>query len=403
MAVKGKHALVFGASGLVGWGVVDQLLSNYPTQGTFSTVSALVNRPFNVEDSCWPERSPARPDLQLVSGVNLAGATVEDLEKLLKAEVKGIERVTHVFYFVLKSENDPGEEVRVNRDMLECAVGALNSLCPQLDFLVFPSGTKEYGIHIPSGVFTAPYDESMGPLPDRYQNSINYPALRAVLETASACKQWSWCDIRPDAVAWINQIGFVPNGSAFNLTAHWATYLSLFALVHGKGASVPFPGTQKAYRSLYNEASAATIAKCAIWAALHPNRTGGGQVFNIADQAKAESMNERWPVLANWFGLRGIAPRSSPADNDDQAREEVVLKPSEFIKKHGHLLEAKGVRSSAVFKGDFLDGYGYYLDFDRQLSLDKVRRAGFVEEVNPNDSWMRAFKMFKAAGMIAVD
>lgn len=114
-------------------------------------------------------------------------------------------------------------------------------------------------------------------------------------------------------------------------------------------------------------------------------------------------MNERWPVLANWFGLRGIAPRSSPADNDDQAREEVVLKPSEFIKKHGHLLEAKGVRSSAVFKGDFLDGYGYYLDFDRQLSLDKVRRAGFVEEVNPNDSWMRAFKMFKAAGMIAVD
>lgn len=99
MAVKGKHALVFGASGLVGWGVVDQLLSNYPTQGTFSTVSALVNRPFNVEDSCWPERSPARPDLQLVSGVNLAGATVEDLEKLLKAEVKGIERVTHVFYF----------------------------------------------------------------------------------------------------------------------------------------------------------------------------------------------------------------------------------------------------------------------------------------------------------------
>ncbi len=198
------------------------------------------------------------------------------------------------------------------------------------------------------------------------------------------------------------QIGFVPNGSAFNLTAHWANYLSLFALVHGKGASVPFPGTQKAYTSLYNEASAATIAKCAIWAALHPHHTRGGQVFNIADQAKAESMNERWPLLANWFGLRGIAPRSSPVDNDDQAREE-ALKPSEFIKKHGHLLEAKGVRSSAVFKGDFLDEYGYYLDFDRQLSLDKVRQAGFVEEVNPNDGWIRAFEMLKAADMIAVD
>lgn len=99
MAAKGKQALVFGASGLVGWGVVDQLLANYPAQGTFSTVSALVNRPFKVEDSFWAERSPERPDLQLVSGVNLAGATVEGVEKLLEAEVKGIENVTHVFYF----------------------------------------------------------------------------------------------------------------------------------------------------------------------------------------------------------------------------------------------------------------------------------------------------------------
>lgn len=99
MAAKGKHALVFGASGLIGWGVVDQLLSNYPAQGTFSTVSALVNRPLRVEDSFWPERSPATPDLQLVSGVNLAGTTIESLEKLLLREVRGIENVTHVFYF----------------------------------------------------------------------------------------------------------------------------------------------------------------------------------------------------------------------------------------------------------------------------------------------------------------
>lgn len=99
MAARGKQALVFGASGLAGWGVVDQLLSNYPAQGTFSTVSALVNRPFKVEDSFWPDRSPTRPDLQLVSGVNLARATGEDLEALLEAKVKGIKDVTHVFYF----------------------------------------------------------------------------------------------------------------------------------------------------------------------------------------------------------------------------------------------------------------------------------------------------------------
>lgn len=47
----GAHALVFGASGLAGWGVVDQLLENYPAEGTFSKVTALVNRPFSVAES----------------------------------------------------------------------------------------------------------------------------------------------------------------------------------------------------------------------------------------------------------------------------------------------------------------------------------------------------------------
>jgi len=47
------HALVFGASGVAGWSVVDQILSNYPREGTFSKVTALVNRPLNFEESYW--------------------------------------------------------------------------------------------------------------------------------------------------------------------------------------------------------------------------------------------------------------------------------------------------------------------------------------------------------------
>ena len=43
---------------------------------------------------------------------------------------------------VYKSETDPKEEVLANRKMLECAVGALDQLCPKLKFLVYPSGTK---------------------------------------------------------------------------------------------------------------------------------------------------------------------------------------------------------------------------------------------------------------------
>ncbi|KAL8775102.1 MAG: hypothetical protein Q9209_000581, partial [Squamulea sp. 1 TL-2023] len=286
-----------------------------------------------------------------------------------------------------KYEEKPEEEVKVVCGMLERTVGALNYLSPKLEFLVFPSGTKAYGIQIPGGVFQPPYDESMGPLPDDYQRTLNYPFMRTILEKASAGKSWTWCDIRPDAV-----IGFVPNGSAFNLTAHWATYLSLYRLIEGPEAKIPFPGSPAGYTSLYNEASADIIAKLAIWASLHPAEAGGGQIFNIADQAKPESMQTRWPKLAAYFGLEGVAPVED-GEGD-------VMTPSEYIRKHQGEAEKMGVKGSEVFKGQFLDTYGYYLDFDRQLNLEKVRKAGFREEVDPNASWFKAFERFKRAGMI---
>ncbi|KAL8698264.1 MAG: hypothetical protein Q9224_001925, partial [Gallowayella concinna] len=142
MAENRQHALVFGASGLIGWGIIDQLLSNYPSQGAFAKVTALVNRPLKLQDSFWPLESAGQPELQLVDGINLADGTVESTTNLLKAKVKGIEDVTHVFYFVYKYEEEPEDEVRVVCGMLERAVGALNQLSPKLEFLVFPSGTK---------------------------------------------------------------------------------------------------------------------------------------------------------------------------------------------------------------------------------------------------------------------
>jgi len=96
---RGYHALVFGASGLAGWGVVDQLLENYPTEGTFAKVTALVNRPLSVASSYWPSPSHTRPKLSLVSGVNLTEGAVEEFSALLQRNVEDIASVTHVFYF----------------------------------------------------------------------------------------------------------------------------------------------------------------------------------------------------------------------------------------------------------------------------------------------------------------
>ena len=90
-----NHAIVYGASGIIGWAVVDQLLSSYAhaDANPFSKVTAVTNRPLNPSETYWPEGGSHRPDLQLVSGVDLRGGV-----EALKKTVADIKTVTHVFY-----------------------------------------------------------------------------------------------------------------------------------------------------------------------------------------------------------------------------------------------------------------------------------------------------------------
>ncbi|KAJ7775665.1 hypothetical protein DFH07DRAFT_87802 [Mycena maculata] len=380
---KAAHAIVFGASGLAGWGVVEQLLENYPAQGTFYKVTAIVNRPMSIADSSWP--TPDSPALDLVTHVDLSEGSVEDFTALLKEKVKDIATVTHVYYFVYKHEDDAQVEINTNCGMLERVIGAVESLAPNFCFLAWPSGTLAYGIYKPGGgPFTAPYKEIMGrlPLPD----TNYYYAFEDILTERSKGKNWTWCEVRPDAI-----VGFTPNGSTYNLPAHWATYLALYRAIEGEGASVPYPGTRMGYDSKFNDASSEIIAKLAIWASLNPEKSGGGQLFNIADRAEPSSMRERWPALATHFGLVGVGPPSADA---------VVLKPGEYVLKHQDVLKAKCKKPNDVFGAAFLDRYGYFLTFDRQLSLDKIRAVGFHEELDPLQSWIKAFERFKRAGMV---
>lgn len=90
---------MFGASGVAGWAVVDQIFENYPKQGTFSSVTALVNRPLSIADSGWPKASPSRPQLDLVSRIDLTTGNADVFTALLKEKVKNVSKATHVFYF----------------------------------------------------------------------------------------------------------------------------------------------------------------------------------------------------------------------------------------------------------------------------------------------------------------
>lgn len=95
----GHHALVFGASGILGWSIVDQILKNYPASGVFSKVTALSNRPLSKENSLWPKKGPETPELRIVDGIDLTKGTIDEMKDVLQERVPDIQDVTHIYYF----------------------------------------------------------------------------------------------------------------------------------------------------------------------------------------------------------------------------------------------------------------------------------------------------------------
>lgn len=90
----GKHALVFGASGVTGWAFVNEILHDYPRNQLWDRVTALTNRPLSLEKSHWPQDER----LSIVSGVDLLSGSQEELESNIKSKVSSADSITHVFY-----------------------------------------------------------------------------------------------------------------------------------------------------------------------------------------------------------------------------------------------------------------------------------------------------------------
>ncbi|KAM0289009.1 hypothetical protein ACHAO9_006518 [Fusarium lateritium] len=372
-----NHALVFGATGLVGWAVVNQLLSSYPAPQTFASVTAVSNRPVDASRTFWPEESK----VQLVSGVNLRS---DDVTGQLGEKIAGIEKTTHVFYFVFAPHDENHEEeCKINSNMMRNLASALNTLAPHLKSIVYSGGTRGYGIYIPGGIFTPPLKESMADtLPADYAKTVAYPWFRNILTEASAGREWSWTEVCPDVV-----VGFSPIGSNYSLALHWAQYLSLYAK-NNPGAEIPFPGTAEAYHARFTPVSSRILGRIAIHAAL--NSSCSGKIINMLDRAEPTTFAELWPSIASFFGLVGTAPSGDTN----------MPPPSEYIETHRHLLGEHGRKSGVGAGSKQLDSAGWWLTFDRQLSAERLREMGFEEERDVAEGWIKAFGEFREAGII---
>ncbi|OAA62750.1 SirQ [Niveomyces insectorum RCEF 264] len=392
-----NHALVYGASGITGWAIVNAILEGYPTPETFGKVTALTNRPLTAEAALWP----ASPKLQIVSGIDLLTDKGQaGLEAEMQARVPDIETVTHVYFFAYIMDPDPKKEVDINVELIRRAVTAVENLAPTtLTFVVLPTGTKAYGVHLLRDNFPfhkdLPLRETLPRIPEPYASQMFYYGQTDMLSAMSKGKRWTWCEIIPDVI-----IGFVPNNNVYCLAQQLGTYLSLYRELHGEGAEVVFPGTTASWTNLFIESSQDMCAKVSIVASLQPATTSE-QRYNAADNNRPASWSEKWPVVAAYFGLKGVAPPAAGGAGPDP----VIYLADHFAewqaleKKHG--LQTGRVGNERNY-GGFVQFIMSMFDFDRQMDMTKcfAMMGKHKVEYTTQETFYTAFDRFRKAKII---
>lgn len=236
-----------------------------------------------------------------------------------------------------------------------------------------------------------PLQETLPRIPEPHASQLFYYWQVDKLKALSEGKSWTYCEIRPDMV-----VGFVPNNNAHCLAQVLAVYLSLYRHVHGEGSSIAFPGNDKSWKTQSNDSSQDVVARFSIFASLHPEAAGGGRAFNVADRSAPSSWSVKWPIICSYFGLNGTGPVAGS------------IPPGQFMTGNKHIWDAlaqehnlcSGVLENEKANVNFPEYIMSHFTFDRVMSLDAMRVAGFKEERDEKTSWFLAFDRFRAAKII---
>lgn len=194
-----------------------------------------------------------------------------------------------------------------------------------------------------------PLSEDLPRIPEPWQSQNFYYNQTDWLESQSSGKQWTWCEVRPDVV-----VGFVPNNNVYCLAQTLGTYLSAYRAIEGEGATCEFPGTEESWEILSNDSSQDIIARFCIHAALNPKTCGQGQAFNVADNSQPSSWSKKWPVICEFFGLKGATP---PAGGSGP-------QPGQYLADHisqWKAIEKHGLATGRVGNDRSLAGFQYFI------------------------------------------
>ncbi|PVH71175.1 hypothetical protein DL98DRAFT_563980 [Cadophora sp. DSE1049] len=372
------HALILGASGISGWGILNQI-GTYPTSTFFTHITGTTNRPLSLEKA---RLSATDTRFCLVSGIDFT-RPVEQVAKLLKDKVPSAETISHVFFTAYVHKDDPDELNEVNTTLVRASIMAIELVSTNLKTVIMQTGGKGYGVQYPLKLNT-PFKEFLPRIPSPYAESVFYYSQVDVLKELSASRSWTFTEIRPDVV-----IGFVPGSNVMNFAQGLGMYLALYKEVNGAGSAVSFPGTEKGFRAFHTDTAQDILARMEIFAATNIDKCGNGEAFNIGNGTV--SWSQVWPGVCEYFGLVGEGPKEGSQSMGEFAVENVGAWEK--------LAESTGIdpRVFTSYNWLFVHFMLVVFDFDRQYDLTKANAVGFTDEVDTVEGYKIAWGRMRAA------
>jgi nucleoside-diphosphate-sugar epimerase len=243
-----------------------------------------------------------------------------------------------------------------------------------LQHVLVMQGTKYYGSHLGSFKTPAREDDPRHMPPNFYYDLQDYLVAR------QHGKRWSWSAPRPHAV-----IGFAV-GNPMNLSTVIAVYATLCKAL---GLPLAFPGSEAAYRALYQCTDAGLLARAMTWMATDP--AGANQAYNVVN-GDLIRWQHVWPAFARFFDLELAPPRK--IDLARTMADKAALWDS-LVARHG-LRPYRYAEIVSWRYGDIVFNTGHDIVSD----MGKAWRAGFHEVIDTEAMFLRVFDSYRRERII---
>ncbi len=292
----------------------------------------------------------------------------------VRGELGRLGDVTHILFGAYLEKPTAAEKSEINVAMLRNLLDVVERNAPGLRHVTFYQGGKAYGADL--GPFKTPARED----DPRLMPPNFYYDQEDLIRARSAAGSWSFTALRPEAVC-----GFAL-GNPMNLTMVIAVYA---ALSKELGLPLRFPGSEAAYRALYQVTSADILAEAADWAGA--SEAARGEIFNITN-GDIFRWQHLWPKIARAFRMEVAEPVPTPLATYMADKGELWARMTE---KYG----LRPIRYQSLVSwpfGDFIFNSG----FDNISSTIKARRAGFQSCIDTEDMFTSFFEQLRADRII---